>query len=151
MCRHVRRLTPSFSPLISIEIFKMKNKINFYIWQSKLVFHVPCPFFLKIGKRFFLDECTTEMRIHLLNIFFKIPIRKRIRGEFIFPISRSPAFCKFGNQNCFFVCKATWSRSSGRTLPASRGTIESGRVGPDDRSHGSARGGEGLQHTVNTS
>jgi hypothetical protein len=85
MCRHVRRLTASFSPFISSEILKMKNKINFYINAAmKISFSRPLPLFLKIGKRFFLDDCTTKVWIHLLKIFLKIPISKRIRGEFVF-------------------------------------------------------------------
>jgi hypothetical protein len=33
---------------------------------------------------FFVDECITEILIHLKKNFWKIPIRKWIRGKWIF-------------------------------------------------------------------
>jgi hypothetical protein len=52
----------------------MKN--NFYIWQSKRVFHVPLPLFLEIEKRILLDECITEMQIRQYKNYLKILIRR---------------------------------------------------------------------------
>jgi hypothetical protein len=42
------------------------------------------PLFFEIPERIILNECTIEMQIHQWKNYFKIPIRKRIRGEWIF-------------------------------------------------------------------